>query len=397
MNVITISRQFGAGGREVAKRLAQALGWELLDRELLHQAAQIEHVPDLELEQLDEKAMNMADHFRLGPSHRAYLHGLKTAVEQAAQRGNVILVGRGARYLLDSMQGSFHLRLVAPRDWRARRIADLEGLTLDQALTRCAEMERGRDCFNRCFFGSKAVLSADHDLVVNTGRVPLDDVTAVVAAIVRGSPVGKIIEPQSRRVLTLARELGAGERGFSLTLGERLQMHVVDRELLEQQAVRLGVPESELEMIDERAPGILQRLSPGSIYQRYRDALEQTMRELAARGDMILVGRGGSRFLRDDPRAFHVRLVAPMSVRIRRVMEYAWVREEVAKQRILESDTARRCFYESYFNGDWSSPWEYDITVNSGRLGAASVDLVVLAAQRHWSRTSAADATGGDS
>jgi cytidylate kinase len=40
MRLITISREYGAGGGEVASRLAQALGWELLDHELLHRAAQ---------------------------------------------------------------------------------------------------------------------------------------------------------------------------------------------------------------------------------------------------------------------------------------------------------------------------------------------------------------------
>jgi cytidylate kinase len=244
-----------------------------------------------------------------------------------------------------------------------------------------------RDRFTRYFFGSRANLPTEYDLVVNTGRVPLEDVAAVVAAVVRQHPAEALCRTQGRRVLTLARELGAGERGFPPTLGERLQMQVFDRGLLEQQAVRLGVPESELEKIDEHPPGIFQRFRPGSIYQRYRDALEQSMRELASRGDVIIVGRGGSRFLRDDPRAFHVRLVAPMPVRVRRVMEYHWVREEVAKRRIGESDAARRDFYESYFGADWASPLEYDVTVNSGRLGATAVEIVVLAADRHWSRT----------
>ena len=48
MKVITITREYGAGGGEVARKLAERLGWELLDRELLHQAAEIEHVPDAE-------------------------------------------------------------------------------------------------------------------------------------------------------------------------------------------------------------------------------------------------------------------------------------------------------------------------------------------------------------
>ena len=54
MNIITIAREYGAGGSEVARKLAETLGWELLDRELLHRAAEIEHVPDAELERLDK-------------------------------------------------------------------------------------------------------------------------------------------------------------------------------------------------------------------------------------------------------------------------------------------------------------------------------------------------------
>ena len=92
------------------------------------------------------------------------------------------------------------------------------------------------------------------------------------------------------------------------------------------------------------------------------------MREFADRGEVLLVGRGGTWLLRDCPRAFHVRLVASMDIRLRRVMEYRWVREEVAKRLIAHSDAQRRSFCEGYFGVDWSSPLEYHITVNSGRL-----------------------------
>ena len=101
---------------------------------------------------------------------------------------------------------------------------------------------------------------------------------------------------------------------------------------------------------------------------------------------MLLVGRGGSRFLRDVSGVFHVRLVATPEVRVRRVMEHRWLREGPARQLIAQTDTQRRRFYEDYFGADWSSPLEYHVTVNSGRLGPAAVDLIVLAAERYWSR-----------
>src|SRR2546421_11937723 len=121
MNVITVSREYGAGGGEVARRLAETLGWELLDRELLHQAAAVEHVPDADLEKLDEKALRLIDRLRLHPPHERYMHGLREAARSALDRGNVVLVGRGTRQLLGDAPDVLHLRLVAPKDWRVQR------------------------------------------------------------------------------------------------------------------------------------------------------------------------------------------------------------------------------------------------------------------------------------
>jgi len=387
MNVITITREYGAGGGEVAGKLAARLGWEVLDRELLHEAAEVQHVPDAELERLDEKAVEMADRFRLHPPHQQYIHGLTEAVRRAADRGHVILVGRGARHLLGDRPEALHLRLVAPKAWRAQRMAALEGWSQEQALARATEVDRTRNRFTRYFFGDQATQPAQYDFVVNTARVPLDEVTDAVAAIVPPGDSQSANRVPGRRVLTLSRELGAGETGFAKSLADRLRLHFFDRELLEQEAARLGVSEAEIEKVDEQPAGIFRRFQPDSIYQRYITALEQIMRELAQRGEVILVGRGGNCLLRDDPRAFHVRLVAPMPIRLRRVMEYRWVRESVARKLVAESDAQRRSFYEGYFSVDWASPLEYHVTVNSGRLGPAALDLVSFAAERHWSRT----------
>jgi cytidylate kinase len=389
MNVITVTREYGAGGYDVARRLAELLGWELLDRELLHRAAAVEHLPDAELERLDEKAVSLADRFRLHPPHERYLHGLREAARTAAARGHVVLVGRGTGQLVADLPNVLHLRLAAPREWRARRLAQKEGWTPEQALARCAEEDRHRDRFTRYFFGAAATQPGRYDVTFHTGWVPLDDVAASVANLVRGQvedvpPGGTAAAPG--RVLTLSRELGAGDTGFATTLAARLGLKAYDRELLEREAVRLGVTEAELEKVDEQPAGLFQRWWPGSLHRRYFEALGKLLAELAARGDVLLVGRGGNRFLRDLPGAFHVRLVAAPEVRVRRVMEHRWLREEPARQLIARSDGQRRRFYEGAFGANWADPLEYHVTVNSGRLGPAAVDLIAGAAERNWAR-----------
>jgi cytidylate kinase len=353
MNVITVTRDYGAGGYEVAPRLAEQLGWEVLDRELLHQAAALERVSDEELERMDEKAVRLVDRFRLHPPHQRYLHGLTEVARRAAERGNVVLVGRGTGQLLADCPTALHLRLVAPLDLRARRMAQKEGWSQEQALARCTEQDRTRERFTRYFFGDAPLQSWSYHLTFHTGRVPLDDVVACVTALVRGDlSICNLQSAIGNRVLTLSRELGAGSSPFAQALADRLGLKVYERELLEQQAGR---------------PEVLGRL----------------MSDLAAAGNVLLVGRGGSRFLRDHLGAFHVRLVAASPFRVRRVMASRWVRDDVARRLIADSDSQRRRFYEACFGADWASPLEYHLTVNAARLGPAAADVVAFAAARH--------------
>jgi CMP/dCMP kinase len=385
MGLITISREYGAGGGELGARLAQTLGWKLLDHELLHRAAQVEHVSDAELEAVDEQAVSLSERFRIHPPHEHYIHGLSQAAREAALEGNVILVGRGSRQLVGDTPEARHVRLVAPRDWRVRRMVAIDGRSFDETLAHCERIDRSRDRFTRYFFGPGAESPCEYDLVVNTGRVRLDQVAELVVDLVRDDfAKAAPATLTDRRILTLARELGAGESGFAPTLAQRLGLRCYDRALLEQEALRMGVLEIEVEQIDEQPASVFDRFRPGNLHRRYFEVLGQLMDDLAARGDVLIVGRGGCRFLRERARAFHVRLVATTPIRLRRVMEYRWLAEGPARKLIADSDHRRRRFHRDYFEFDWSDPLGYCVTVNTGRLGHGAVDLVARAAERFW-------------
>src|SRR5262249_46753061 len=161
-----------------------------------------------------------------------------------------------------------------------------------------------RERFTRYFFGDAPFQPSRYHLIFHTGWVPLDDVVACVAALVRGTKedcrleiadcrledskgpghsICNLQSPICNRVLTLSRELGAGGANFVVALAGRLDLVVHDRELLEQEAIRLGVSEAEVRKVDEKPSGIFQRFRPGSIQQRYFEALGQLMNDLAAR------------------------------------------------------------------------------------------------------------------
>jgi cytidylate kinase len=381
MNVITVSREFGAGGGEVARRLAERLGWELLDRELLHQAAAVEHMVDAELETLDEKALSLVDRMRLHPPHERYMHGLKEAARTAAARGNVVMVGRGTSFLVGESAEQFRLRLVAPLGWRAERMADLEGWSYEEALARCARVDQSRERFMRYFFGAGSTRAAAYDLVVNTGRVSLGEVVELVTGLLRGVPLSENEgRPYGPRILTVAREMAAGDSALIPTLAARLGLRLVDREQFAEEARLLGMSEAELRSLEEQPTA----RGRGNVVLRHAEVRRQLVTELAAHGDMLLVGHNGCGILQDDPRAYHVRLTAPLTCRVRRVMEHHWLKEEAARKLVADSDTARQRSYQGAFGRDWNSPLEYHVTVNAASLGTTMVDLVALAAEQHW-------------
>ena len=363
MRVITVSREYGAGGGEVAGRLATLLGWELLDHELLHRAAQLEHLPDSELEAVDEQSVSLADRFRLHSPHQQYIHGLSEAARQAAAQGNVILVGRGSRQLVGESPAAFHLRLVAPRDWRVRRMAMIEDLSPEQVAGRCLHVDRTRERFTKYFFGPAASLPCRYDLVVNTGRVSIDEVVSLVAALVRN-------ELGSHAVSDGGANLDAGSRAGGRR--DRLRAHA--GQPTRPSVLRPGTtrtrgrpagrargrgrenrrePCGNLRALPARQhpPSLLR--DPGATHDRAggagRRALGRPRRQLLPARLSRCVSRAPGR---------------AMGVRVRRVMEYRWLAEAPARKLIAESDDRRRRFYQDYFGTDWSDPLGYDMTVN---------------------------------
>jgi len=169
-------------------------------------------------------------------------------------------------------------------------------------------------------------------------------------------------------IITISRQLGAGGSEVSRKLGEHLGLEVWDKELLHQESQMTGIPEPALGHIDEKAPGFRERLTMMKSSEAYFHALETLMHDLGARGNCIIVGRGGNMFLKDQPGAFHVRLIAEMPSRIRRVMERRWVNEGPAREIITQSDYQRALFYRHYFGTGWDDPLHYHLVLNTSKI-----------------------------
>ena len=114
----------------------------------------------------------------------------------------------------------------------------------------------------------------------------------------------------------------------------------------------------------------------------------QTILRLAGLGHTIIVGRGGNVITARLPGMLHVRLVAPVAIRIRRAAEYYHLSEVEAAKFVREQDHARRRYLRRYFNAGIDDPTLYDVTLNTGRLGfATAVECIArLVWQLHQGR-----------
>jgi cytidylate kinase len=180
-----------------------------------------------------------------------------------------------------------------------------------------------------------------------------------------------------KRIVTISRLLGAGGSAVAERVARELGYELADKELIHQEAQMIGILEPRVDHLDERAPGFLERLGAMKGIEGYFRALQRIMAEYASRDGLVIVGRGGNLFLEGTP-AYHVRLVAQLGDRIRRVMERRWVVEEVARHLIEECDRQRAAFHRHFFHVDWNDPRRYHTVINTSRLSLElTADLIV--------------------
>jgi cytidylate kinase len=201
-------------------------------------------------------------------------------------------------------------------------------------------------------------------------------------------------------VVTIRGHLGSGAPEIGKQVAELLHADYVDREIIAEVAARLQRQEEEV--IEKEMPPaslfgrIAEALEHGLGYgagfegaylpawqiplndTRYLEALESVVRELARSQSIVIRGRGSHFILKDYPGALHVLVVAPLEVRVTRVMEDLKLDQENAKQESARFDNGRREFIKRYFKAELEDPIYYDLVVNTKHLSFPSAASIVV-------------------
>lgn len=204
---------------------------------------------------------------------------------------------------------------------------------------------------------------------------------------------------ESRFVINIGRQLGSGGRVVGEIIARRLGVSLYDRELLELAARRSGLCAEVFEQTDEmrrktmlstllgylRSPlagddgGMTDVLSADALFRIQSDVI----RELAAAGPCIFVGRCADYILRDDPRAVNVFITADDADRVRRIRQRHACSEAEARARMERGDAARAGYYNYYSSRTWGEAATYHLCVNSSSLGdEGTADLILAFAAR---------------
>jgi cytidylate kinase len=118
----------------------------------------------------------------------------------------------------------------------------------------------------------------------------------------------------------------------------------------------------------------------------YLETLESVVKKLAQNPPLVIQGRGSQFILRNFPGAFHVMVVAPMELRVKRIMKSLKLDPEAAKREIMRFDNSRREFLRRYFHVEREEPEHYDLVINTEHLTfevAASIVLDALSLKEY--------------
>ena len=182
---LLFSREKGAGGSAVALLAGKRLRWQVFDDQLVDAIAERAQVRRELIESLDERdRATIRDILSqlLCPKpidKSGYLTHLREILLALGTQGDVVIVGRGAQYILPSQFG-LRVRLVAPVEMRVRRIASRENMSLKAARIVIEKSDRERARLARREFGQTATKPLNHDLTINTAELTVEAATGIV-------------------------------------------------------------------------------------------------------------------------------------------------------------------------------------------------------------------------
>jgi cytidylate kinase len=202
MAVITISRQYGAGGKTLGKKIADELDYEFGDSEIIAKVAEMANVSTHWVETVENEAGGKLSRFvtrmvskplvdRILKDERGYidekiyLDYLVLIIAQIADEGDVVILGRGSQYILDDHPDAFHILMIDEFDNRVRFMKE----NYELSESRATRVVRGEDKRRKALYQKLGKTDYDdpflYHLVLNMSKISLEEAKKMVCGLVQ--------------------------------------------------------------------------------------------------------------------------------------------------------------------------------------------------------------------
>ena len=188
--IITISREFGAGGGEIGAKVAEALNWEYYHKELILRAAADSNIDVSNLLEWDEKVQvsfgftqSLFD-FYSRPMSEQVFEAQKKVILEIGQKGKCVITGRNANMILKEFDGCLNIFVHADFDWRLRRMKEkMPDFTEEQLAAEINAIDKKRRKYCTFFTKTEFGHSDFYDICLDTSRLGIDTCVDIITHV----------------------------------------------------------------------------------------------------------------------------------------------------------------------------------------------------------------------
>jgi hypothetical protein len=237
MAVVTIARLTGSGGDVIAARVAEGLRYDLIDSALLtkiaeHAGVRLEQVMGLDercesrmvkwlLKIITPKVKKIIHEEEPHLKPEGYIEYLTHVIHGMAEKGKIVIVGRGGQFILREMGNAFHVRVIADQSTRVNWLKQSYEISEEEALDRIKRSDAMKRNFSRRYFRKDWDDPLLYHVMVNTSRLPVEEASEMIIGAVRKFGATRDYIPgvrEQRRVDRRSAERRKGDRRDTLSI-----------------------------------------------------------------------------------------------------------------------------------------------------------------------------------
>jgi cytidylate kinase len=182
MAIITISKQIGSLGNEIARELADKLGYDRIEKSQIGAVLSEHGFSASDVDNYDEKNPSLLQHLSIQKNMFEYL--IRAAVYEFAAKGNVVIVGRGSQVILKDIPGILHIRVIAPYATRVSRLMEQKGNEKKNVQWVIQQSDYNSSGYIHTYFHADWDDSELYDMVLNTRTMTLNNCVQMIMCTV---------------------------------------------------------------------------------------------------------------------------------------------------------------------------------------------------------------------